>query len=309
MLATALLEIGTAASAECEGTTIASTRGADGLPRVTARLLDRDFPFVLDTGAPVSAIRESVVEILQLPHRPIRLDAVSGVTGRPFQERVVVPHVQLGATVVDDVSFLIEPRSHASDDGPVGLIGADLFARFDLELDLAADRIRLLAPGSCRPPEMTAVPATILPSRHIVLDVVLDGQRLSGLLDTGATRSLLKLDAAHRLFGLDPGSPTVRQIGEILGADGGRMPAYGHPFAALGLGGTILDRPDILLFADQTQREHKPLATAEGNPVEAEAGLPDLVLGLPVLRRLHLIVAYRDRLLYVAPASPRRGPA
>jgi hypothetical protein len=300
-----LLALAVPAAAECPGITLQTVNGSDSQPRILVGLPDGDRRFILDTGAPMSTLRESVVEALHLPHLPMPLDVASGVTGRPFQERTLVAHLDLGGIGIDNVGFLIEPRSHAEDPERAGLIGADLFARFDLDLELGVGRIRLLAPGSCRPSGMVPVEVQVQPSRHVLVPFVLDGVRVTGLLDSGASRSILLFDAAHRMFGLDPSGPGIRQIGEVTGADGGRMPAYAHGFGALVLGPATLDRPDILLVGDETRREHRPLTGADGSlpPTTAETGLPDFILGMSSLRRLHLIMSYRDRVLYVAPAE------
>lgn len=307
VLAALGLVLAAPAGAGCTGppaAMLATTDGADGQARIAVGLPDRARPFVLDTGAPVSALRESIAAELGLPHQPIALDQISGATGRPFQERVTVPAVTLGGLTLHDVPFLILPRSHAADATMAGLIGADLFAAYDLELDFARHRLAFWPAGSCRPPDMASLPIEVGRSEHVTVPLALDGAAMDGLIDTGAAQSLLRLDAAHRLFGLDAPSGRTPQIGEVLGADGGRIPAYGYPFATLTLGAVRLAHPVILLIPDETRRVHHPLVGADGQLHIPEDGLPDFILGMPALRQLHLIIAYRERRLYVAAVPP-----
>ena len=302
-LALLLLALAGPARPDCAGIVLPLMDGADGQPRIAVGLPDGARRFVLDTGAPVSVLRESVVAELGLAHQPINLDAVAGATGRAFQERVVVPQVVLGGAVFDDVGFLIQPRSHAANADMAGLIGADLFARYDLELDYARHRIVLLPQGACRPPGMAALTVEIRRSRHVLVPLVADGQRIAGLLDTGAAESLMKMDAAHRFFGVDPAEAQRLPAGLVAGADGGQMPAYLYGLRTLALGPVTLDRPHLLLITDQTRERHPLVAGAP----DAETGLPDFVLGMSALRRLHLIVAYGEGRLYVAEAARGAG--
>ena len=276
-----------------------TTDGADGQARIAVGIGGVPRNFIFDTGAPLSVLRESVVDELGLQHVPIPLDAISGATGRPFQEGAIVPLVELGSAQRKDVGFLIEPRSHAENDKQAGLIGANLFGADDLELDFAHHRIALRAPGSCRPDTMPGLPLTVTPSRHVLVRVLLDGQGVKALIDTGAAQSILLVEAAHRLYGIDPS--LLPHAGEIIGADGGRIAAYARPFGTLAMGSIVLNNPPVVIVPDQTHRMRRPLSGTAG--LDEDAGLPDLVLGMPILRRLHLIIAYRDATLYVAQAE------
>ncbi len=292
------------AAADCPAVAVLTTTdGADGQPRITVAIDGGDRLFVLDTGAPAGVLRESVAEELGLARKPIPLNAVTGVGGRPFEEQTVVPKVGLGGLTLTDVAFLIQPRSHAAEPDMAGLIGADLFSRYDLDLDLRHHRIALLAPGTCRPGGMASMALTVLPSHHVIAAVGLDGTRIDALIDSGASQSIMTLDAARRFFGIDPEAGGGRPVGEIVAADGGRVPAYVHLFRSLSLGSVALGDVPVVLMGDETKRMHRPLSDGDGKlAAGGGGGLPDFILGMTQLRRLHLIIAYADRMLYVADA-------
>jgi hypothetical protein len=105
----------------------------------------------------------------------------------------------------------------------------------------------------------------------------------------------MTLGTAHRLFGLDVTSPGVRLIGRMQGADAGSVNAYGYGFGKLSLRDITLGAPAIMLVPDETRRMHRVIAPGQK---EAE-GLPDLVVGMPELRRLQLLVAYASKQLFV----------
>lgn len=299
------LSIGAGHAAECAATPAGSLQTTDGIHGellVPADVDGQQLTFILDTGAPTAVMREGVAEQLGLQRSPIPLNMATGIGGRPFQESAVAHTVGLGGLKVSPVGFLLEPASHAADPVSAGLIGAELFRRYDLDLDLPHHRIRLYAPGDCRPAGMTALRANMTPGGHVLVDLQLDGERVTALIDTGASASVVTLDAAHRLWGLSTQTPGVMRIGQILGADGGRLDAYGYDFKGLVVGDIAIPHPSIVLMQDETRRMHHVLTD---RPPQAEAeGLPELTLGLPQIRQLRLLIAYRDGVVYAARGAP-----
>jgi predicted aspartyl protease len=276
--------------------------GPNGIPIVPVELNGTGKLLMLDTGAPLSVLREAVVEQLGLPRFSIPLDMIKGVGGRPFEQRAVAEMVRFGEVEQRSISFLIEPRSHAPDPDNAGLVGADMFSRYDLALDFPGHRLSLFQRGSCPPalPSgdrlMVQMAIRVLPSGHVLVPVALDGKLVEALLDTGASNSVLTLDAAHRLFGVDENSPGLARIGEIIGADGGRLPAYARHFKTLALGTIKLNNPTLELMPNETNRIHRVIRP--GSADADEQGIPDLILGMDQLHALSLYIAYGDRVLY-----------
>ncbi len=86
-------------------------------------------PFILDTGAPVSTVRESIVEEMHLQRSSIPL------TARIRRRRPAVSgkhrdrYGDGGSSHAQRRAVLVEPRTHANGEGSVCLIGATLFGR------------------------------------------------------------------------------------------------------------------------------------------------------------------------------------
>jgi predicted aspartyl protease len=307
----AALGAATAQADDCRpavASTVALDLDASGLARVPVEIDGTHRLLLVDTGSPVSVLRENVVEALGLERFPIPLDMVAGIGGRPFQERAVAHTVTFGQIHAPNVSYLVEPLTHAGvADAADGIIGADQFSGFDVELDFPARRMILYRRGTC-PPEFTG-PKTIVvlhvrlaPGAHIMLPVTLDGQAVEALLDTGASTSVLTLEAAHRLFGLAPGSAGMVRAGEIQGADGGRVTAYARRFSRLAVGAITLPSPVLALMEDETRRVHR---VAPAGVSGAPEFMPDLILGMDQMRRLRLYIAYGAKTVYVGQgASP-----
>ena len=149
-----------------------------------------------------------------------------------------------------------------------GLLGADLLARFDVELDLPRRRIGFWAieAGSlaCAPPPGWSPPFDSIPLTRVgdrmMLAGRLDGQPITVLLDSGARSRILSVRAAARLgvgpdrLGVDPGGVTA-------GIDLHESVYHWHRFRSLTIGDETIDRPvltvapldervDLLLGAD-----------------------------------------------------------
>ena len=113
------------------------------------------------------------------------------------------------------------------------------------------------------------------------IGIVIDGKEIAAQIDTGSSRSLFSLDEAQRLFGFDASALAALQEDGL-----GRRQKY--PFKALTFGGVSVANPDIILVPDAESRLHGP---------------PHIILGMGILRQLHLYISYREKKLYVTPAS------
>jgi len=101
-------------------------------------------------------------------------------------------------------------------------------------------------------------------------------------IDTGASRSVMSLELAKNLFDLDEKDPKLTAVN-------GRFHALHYPFGALTLQGISVLHPDIELISEK--ESHVP------------DGDPKLILGMGILRQLHIYIAYKEKKLYVTAAS------
>jgi predicted aspartyl protease len=120
------------------------------------------------------------------------------------------------------------------------------------------------------------------PEGHIVVPVVVDGEEIRATIDTGASRSVLSLELAKQLFDISATDPKLTSLS-------GRWRALHYPFGALKLQDITVRNPDIELISD------------------ADSHLPDdgpkFILGMGILRQMHLYIAYKEKKLYVTAAS------
>ena len=113
----------------------------------------------------------------------------------------------------------------------------------------------------------------------------LDGQTLWATIDTGAARSSIRDETAQKLFHLEPEINT-RAFGKLSIAD------------------LVIANP-LLDVAPGRASVRQP-----GGPINTRFKYPDLVIGMDVLRKLHLYFAFQEKTMYVSPASaPDPSPA
>lgn len=176
-----------------------------GLVIVTGRVNDAaDVDFILDTGAPVTVLIDGLqTAALHLdtskatrlgdPNDPATpMGVIQGGFAARFGN---VSLTDLTALVIPGKSLPCQERVQAVNFG--GVIGADLFRRFVVEVDPSIQRVRLHEPKAWRPPENTSTIPLTFEDGHVFVDakVVLlpAGNEVSTRLnlDTGMSKAML----------------------------------------------------------------------------------------------------------------------
>jgi hypothetical protein len=133
--------------------------------------------------------------------------------------------------------------------------------------------------------------------------VKLDGQILSANLDTGASRSTLNLSVAEGDFHLNEKQPDMIPVGRMRDKDDSIV--FRHAFKSLSFEGLTISNPslDIIPDLERGQMERPPATGTRMPDSSVEQKLPDLLIGMDILRHLHLYIAYKEQKLYMTPAS------
>lgn len=244
------------------------------VPVLLARINGMPALLVLDTGSDATVLTRAAAARLGVSEQG-KVRAFLGAGGpAPFGE-AVLDRASLGPVALDGRRVLLTEGLAPPLDGVVGI---DTLVGFELDLDVPHGRLSLYRARPCataRPPdasvEWVALPVAQRPlSGHLMAPALLDGQPLAGLLDTGASRSVLSLQAAGEQ-GYD-----ARRLARLPGARGTAMNRAGIAlrtarFHTLQVGPVVLSEP-VLGVAD----------------LPAQAG--DMLIGADVLatRRLWL---------------------
>ncbi|HXC55302.1 MAG TPA: pepsin/retropepsin-like aspartic protease family protein [Rhizomicrobium sp.] len=269
--ALAFLACGSAWADSCPPLTVLSSNDmvshASGLVLVPATLGTGSKLMLIDTGHAASEITPQAAQALHLDtyDKP--------VSGNSPQKMVLVSPFLLGNLRARALDFKVGDAHGLGSDAAIGgAIATDILSTNDVEFDFARGKFNLLSSDHCdgkvvywQAPAVSVVAMTISADGAIAFPVTLDGHTLTAALDTGATATYLRPAAAKREFGAGP-----------------------HAFQSLAFEGVAIANPAIMPGSDQ-------------NDAADSATAPSLVIGLDVLRHLHVYIAYREHKLYITP--------
>jgi predicted aspartyl protease len=262
---------------------------------------------VLDLGAEVSMLSQKAADDLDLKTHEANIQVYT-VTGAATN-RYTSADVQLGR-LHGDIKMMVAPVLDDLSDDPriVGLLGADVLSNFDLSIDYGTRKLDLLDRNHCEgnilywPAQAVAtVPFKIWHNTQIVFDVILDGKPVKAILDTGASNSTLKLDYAVRTFDIHPGdadTPVSGHLNERVD-----LITYGHTFKTLDFNGIAVSNPKLELIPEKLSS--KVGGPELGSHIRARDDAVDapILLGMNVLKHLHIYIAYKEKKIYITPAG------
>jgi predicted aspartyl protease len=270
---------------------------------------------IIDTGGWYRQLFPVVSEKLNLPRTKRDIYAYD-VTGRKTDKTVTVSDFELGTLKAKDVPFYVPETG--SDDSVGGLMGPQLLMTVDVDFDFGGKKINFVLQDHCegkvvywKTPSYAVVPFILTDQGHIRLPVELDGKKFTALLDTGAFASSINMRAAEEMFALTKDSPGVTKSGFINGDKHAQF--YKYTFKTLTVGGITFNNPTLAMIPDLLRNHlinaHRPQINShiDTNP-EAE-GLDDVTVGLEELRHLHVYIAYKEKKLYISPASADEPPS
>lgn len=284
---------------------------APGRPGVAVEIAGTPGVFLLDTGGAASTLNRSVVDRLQLPAHPAPRFDIKGVNGIRMNRTVRVASLDIGAVHRDNpLLYVSSDAGNPPPDTPGhfdGSIGPDIFQLYDADFDFAHGKFNLFSQDHCpgqvvywQAPSVVTIPFDTDVSGHVVFDVMLDGRKISAMLDTGAVSTNLNLATAERDFRVDVGDPDVERAGQITGNY--TVDIYRRNFRTLSIGGLTIANPSVVLIPDMITSIRPPGRL--GTLFRPRPALPPLVIGMPVLRLLHVYIAYGERRMYITAANP-----
>lgn len=250
--------------------TIALT--ADPDRRMTVKvLLDGKGPysFIVDTGAQRTVVSSELAAMLALRSAgPARLHSVTG------SERVSLVHIETLDIDRYRSTALRAPTITAANLGAQGLIGVDSLQKQRVTLDFRSGHMTIV-PAKVREPRVDdndiIVRAKSKAGRLVIMNAMLDDERVAVILDTGSQTSLGNEALKRRLYRHERQRPS--QLIQLIDVNGGRMMA-------------TATTTSTLRIADFTLRE-LPIALADAH-VFRELGMADKPAMLLGMDALHL---------------------
>lgn len=261
---------------------------ASGRVSIPMTIGGRTVNLLIDTGGYISTLTQATVTDLGLKPQNSRGINERYYGGETLTHYVLVHDALLGAIKGPELGFYVMSNGRAAlDEG--GTLSPDILGQFDVDFDFANARLNLFSQDHCEGKVVywTAQPAEQIEihfdnEHHLRVPLQLDGKEIMADIDTGAADSVGSLDDVEDEFDLRSNDPNLKLLPGL--SDGEHI--YRYPFKVLSFGGVAVYNPHLELWPDADSRTHHKF-----------------LIGMNVLRHLHMYVAYKEQKLYVTPAT------
>jgi predicted aspartyl protease len=244
---------------------------------------------LIDTGGVNSSLTAEAVDTLGLHPEIFNNVKIVAFGGQVIDHYVTAHDIDFGGLRAHSMTFLVEPRGRMFSDVQ-GILGPEVLRAYDDDFDFANGKFSLFERSHCGGNLVywTSEPHAEIPFRiddagHILFYVVLDGKEIRVTLDTGASGSVLNLEQAEDLFGFSESDPLLKPVRTTVN---GRV--YRYPFKTMTIGGVTVNNPDLALVSRADSRF---------------PGRQPALLGITVLRQLHMYISYSEEKIFVTAAT------
>ena len=269
--------------------------------------------FLLDTGGDVTQISAEVADELRLVTQDSNLHLLD-MYGHASTKMVRIEKFTLGRLHGEDVNMAIQPNpDFGKGTRYVGLFGPDMMGRYDVDIDFGTYTMKYFSPDHCPghvvywPHAALSVTPMTFRDRHIRLPVKIDGKDLRAEIDTGATNTTMTAGTAKRVFNIVPES-----AGNIPLNTRGMVAAFGRVFSTLDFEGVAVSNPRIVITPDLVGTKDPDNGFQTGSRtkrVDDDVDRPDILIGMDILKKLHLYIAFDEKNIYISEAStPPKAP-
>lgn len=265
----------------------------DGANRntVPATIEGKDVRLLVDTGATATLMRESLADELKLNYeiakRWERHRIFGGINVNKF---VNVKDFRLGKLQASGIPFMLVPQEERVLKGEDGILGGNVLTQYDVDFDFANAKMNMFLPHRCSgqavywtQDESAIAKVPFIYDNHIRVEVLVDGKKIKATLDTGASTTVLDTEEFMPQFGLTPSSPGMT----TTSPPGAENPRYSYTFKTLSFGGVTVQNPKVTFVSSKTSKVHDY----------------NMLIGMDVLRNLHLYVAYKEKMLFITSAT------
>lgn len=278
-------------------------------PLVDVKVNGKELKFLLDTGGYATQISAAAAQQLKLPITESGgklLDLYGNATYNAAKvDSFAIGRLQDKSTVLPVMTDGITPKATAEQEPLfVGLLAADYMGEYDTELDFAGGKMNYFSRDHCSGQVVYWPAAAIadVPMRfadhHLILDVMLDDHPFRAIVDTGAPNTTLTMAEAKRVFGL-------------AGDDADKR--FEHTFQKLSFQGLQVGNPHVTIIPDKIGSKDPNNGYATGTRVrmadDPVFGRPAMLIGMNILSKLHLYIAFSENKIYITPASAPQAAA
>jgi hypothetical protein len=279
----------------------------EGFLLVPVTIQDTHAFMILNTAYAFSSVTQSAAKRLALQITQVPSGAKVYAGANSIEKLATAKGFSLGSVQFHSADFLIIPTdmipAGQGDMQVIGVLGMDVLARVDIELDAANRKMNLFSQDHC--PGHTvywsktydSVPIRFGKLGEFYFPMELDGKKLETTLATGNSTTTLSTDVTRKLYNFDSQSPDVTTE---TNAAGGTTAHY----RAMKLSGEGLQiiNANIMLI-DRPQKDCHLGSTFGAATYEDCLGVHPLQLGRNVLTKLHIYIATKEKVLYFTPAG------
>jgi hypothetical protein len=281
-------------------------------------------PMLVNTGGGISNMRSAALDGLGLHAIDASRIKMLDAAGNASKRYVQVDDFAMGAVKLKNLQFIVSPNTSPAPFA--GSLAGDIMEIYDVEMDFAGRKLNFFSKEHCpghvlywKPAAVAVLPiifqeATGDSSRtgfrsyvyrvvHVIVPITLDGKEFQARIDTGSARSTIPAAIAKYQFNVaeDSAGSTPGQT-----IDGHPDHAtFSHVFSSLTFDAVSVTNPRFTVL---------PAVVGEKDPgnsvrVDSRVRRDDdnigghITIGMDVLRKLHLYIAFGERKLYVTPAS------
>jgi hypothetical protein len=254
------------------------------------------------------------------------LHAVSGNvklldrSGNASQRSVTIGSLVIGGMEAKDRVFLVSPDPNFGGNPqlPVdGTLANDILENYDLDLDYAGGKVSYFVPDHCEGHVVywTTSQPSVIPFRHdmpgsrnmadthIYFHVTLDGKDLLAALNTAGARSQMSARAAGT-YDVNEDTKGTVPMGTLAGKK-----VFGYTFKAISFGDVTVNNPRVTVFPDVVGRNDPNNVGRTDSRVAKvdDIQVPDISIGMDVIRQLHIYIAAKEGKMYITAAGPAPG--
>ena len=268
--------------------------------------------FLLDTGGDISQISGEVAQELGIPLQDTNIKMLD-LYGHASSKVARLEKFGIGRQNGENIHIVVQPNpDFGKGTRYVGLLAPDLISRFDVDIDFGTYKMNLFSPDHCpghvvywQHAALAVTPMTFH-NRHIRLPVTVDGKKLTAEIDTGAPGTTMRADAATRLFDIVPETP-----GNVPLNSQGMAAAFGRVFSTLDFEGVAVKNAHVVIIPNLIGKKdpNNGFRTDTRTKMRDDPDDPaDMLIGMDILKKLHLYIAFGENKLYISEASAPPKP-
>jgi hypothetical protein len=286
---------------------------------------------LLNTAGGITSLRRESADAMGLhaiDASRIKLLSSNGTASQKFAQM----DFQLGAIHFPDLQLIVMPK--VGDGAPpfVGSLAGDILQRYDVEMDFAGRKLNFFSKDHCpgkviywKADAYAVVPVTLqIPTpedfrkgfrpysprgSHINVPVKIDGKDITAVLNTSSIPSTMSTDTAKYTFGVTAESPGAVPVESPDGDPQHRM--FRYTFPSLTFDAVTVTNAKFLIYPNLTGSKDPDNDFRTGTRIgRVDDGLGGrTTIGLEILRKLRLYVAYGEDKLYITPATAPQAAA